>query len=519
MTALRRPPRRRGRTVVSVGNLASIIPVVVFLIVATGLGLYARRASNSSGEGFVKEYFIGGRSLGGFVLAMTTIATYGSVSSFVGGPGQAWETGFGWVYMATVQVTALFLLYGILGKKMALISRKIGGVTVIDVIRARYNSNALAVASAAIIVLFFSATMIAQFVGGAKLFEAVTGYSYNVGLALFGIAVIVFTTIGGFRGVALTDTLCGIAMLVGIVVLAAGILNAGGGYENIMATIEANSPQLLEPFSAGAMPASLYFTQWLLVGVLTFALPLSAVRCMGFKDTKALRQAMIVGTVIIGAMMIGVTALGTLSAGVLTDDLAAYGGSVDNIIPTAIARTLPLWLAGIAIIGPIAASISTVSSLLIAASSSIVKDLWLHRCESRGRAVPDAAIARLSQLATFVIGAVVFVLSIVPPDVIWRINMFAFGGLETAFCWTFVLGLFWRGATKEGALLSMVGGVIVYCACMAAGVTFFGMHQIVIGITVSLALMVVGSLASSRAAVRAGKPARPPQFEAFFPEE
>ena len=52
---------------------------------------------------------------------------------------------------------------------------------------------------------------------------------------------------------------------------------------------------------------------------------------------------MIWGTVIIGAMMIGVTALGTLAAGVLTDDLAAYGSSVDNIIPIAIAQTLPPW--------------------------------------------------------------------------------------------------------------------------------------------------------------------------------
>ena len=75
----------------------------------------------------MNRYFIGNRALGGFVLAMTTIATYGSVSSFVGGPGQAWSIGFGWVYMAVVQVTALVLLYGIFGKKMALVGRKLGG--------------------------------------------------------------------------------------------------------------------------------------------------------------------------------------------------------------------------------------------------------------------------------------------------------------------------------------------------------------------------------------------------------
>lgn len=125
-------------------SLASLIPLVLFLLVALAASIVVRRRADAAGGGFVNSYFIGNRALGGFVLAMTTIATYGSVSSFVGGPGQAWQIGFGWVYMAVVQVTALVLLYGIFGKKMALISRKLDAVTVVDVIRARYGSNALA---------------------------------------------------------------------------------------------------------------------------------------------------------------------------------------------------------------------------------------------------------------------------------------------------------------------------------------------------------------------------------------
>jgi len=496
-------------------GLAGLVPVIVFLVVALGIAVYSRqRAAKASQGGFVGEYFLGNRSLGAFVLAMTTIATYGSVSSFVGGPGQAWQTGFGWVYMAGVQVTTLFLLYGIMGKKMALVSRKLGAVTVVDVIRARYQSNALANAAAIIIVVFFVTTMIAQFVGGAKLFAAVTGYSYVVGLALFGLAVVAFTTLGGFRGVAITDALCGIAMLVGIVVLAGGILSAGGGYENIMDTIAANHPEMLEPLDAGGMPVGLYFTQWLLVGVFTFCLPQSVVRTMGFKDTKAMRNAMVLGTVIIGFMMIGVTALGTLSAGVLTDDLATYGGSVDNIIPLVIVKTLPPWLAGIAIVGPIAASISTVSSLLIAASSAIIKDIWLNYrarkahvqesvpsdgvCGQADKVRDDRLVRRVSQAMTLFIGLAVFALSITPPDLIWKINMFAFGGLETAFCWVLVCGLFWKRATKAGALLSMIGGTAAYCIAMAVGFKLFGLHQITIGIPVALILMVVGSLLTKK---------------------
>ena len=478
-------------------SLVTLVPTCVFLIVALGIALAARRRSNSQGGSFASRYYIGNRTLGGFVLAMTTVATYGSVSSFVGGPGQAWSIGWGWVYMAAVQVTALFLLYGILGKKMMLVSHKTGAVTVIDVIRRRYNSNALAALSALIIVLFFAATMVAQFVGGAKLFASVTGYSYELGLAIFGIVVIVFTAIGGFRGVALTDALCGIVMLLGLVILACGLVNAGGGLEQLLQRAEANNPAIADPLSGGSMPYGLYFTQWLLVGIFTFCLPQSVVRCVGARDTKALRDAMVIGTVVIGFMMILGTFMGVLAAGVLTEPLEAYG-SVDGIIPTAIASCLPPVLAGVAIVGPIAASISTVSSLLITASSSIVKDLWMHAAASKGRELPEPRVVTASQAITLGVGVIVFVLSLVPPSVIWKINMFAFGGLETAFCWVLVMGLFWKRATKAGALASMAGGTLAYCACMALGFKLFGLHQIIIGISVSLLLMVVVSLLTKR---------------------
>lgn len=189
-------------------SIFGLMPVFLFMVAMLVVSICVRRASaKKSAAGFVNEYFIGGRSLGGFVLAMTTVATYSSVSSFVGGPGQAWNIGFGWVYMSVVQVTALLLVLGILGKKMAVVSRKIDAVTIIDIIRHRYQSDVLANVSAVIIVIFFAATMVAQFVGGAKLFEAVTGYSYLVGLIVFGLAVVIYTTVGGFRGVAITGSI------------------------------------------------------------------------------------------------------------------------------------------------------------------------------------------------------------------------------------------------------------------------------------------------------------------------
>ena len=233
----------------------------------------------------------------------------------------AWVIGYGWLYMAIVQVVVIFLVLGIFGKKIAMVSRKIDAVTVVDVIRSRYQSDLLANISALVIVAFFCATMVAQFVGAAKLFEAVTGFSYVTGLTLFGLIVVFYTTVGGFKGVAITDAICAVAMIIGLFILFFSMLETGGGYEKIMTHIQANHPDMLEPLSRGKMPISLYISQWLLVGVCTLALPQSVVRGISYKNTKALHNAMIIGTVVIGAMTLIATWIGVLSKGVLTDTL------------------------------------------------------------------------------------------------------------------------------------------------------------------------------------------------------
>lgn len=492
------------------GNLMSLLPLLLFMSAMIGIGFYVRHKQEQGGSGnFVQQYFIGNHDLGGFVLAMTTVATYSSVSSFVGGPGMAWKIGFGWIYMAVVQVTAIFLVLGIFGKRVALLSRKFNAVTVVDIIRERFRSDFLAGMAAFIIVLFFCGTMTAQFVGGAKLFSTVTGYSYEMGLLLFGLVVVVYTTVGGFRAVALTDTCCAIMMMIGIVLLFSCVLDAGGGYTAIMESIHANHPEMLEPLSAGNMPIGLYLTQWLLVGIFTIALPQSVVRGISYKDTKSLHRAMIIGTVVVGFMNIGVNFTGILAHGVLTGSLESYGG-VDYIIPKTIVASMPSYLVGFAIIGPLAASVSTISGLLIVASSAIIKDVYLHQKKKEGKAVPDKKLRFLSMLATAVIGAAVFFIALTPPSLIWIINMFAFGGLETAFFWTLLLGLFWKKANRLGALLSMGGGTLAYCVTQFLGFKIMGLHQITIGITVSLIFFIAG--------VYFGKPTEREVLKEFFPE-
>ncbi|MBO6245823.1 MAG: sodium/panthothenate symporter, partial [Anaerovibrio sp.] len=297
---------------------------------------------------------------------------------------------------------------------------------------------------------------------------------------------------GGFRAVAITDTCCAVMMMIGIMMLVYFVLQAGGGYDSIVAHLETNRPDMLEPLSGGKMPYGLYLTQWILVGICTIALPQSVVRGLAFKNNKSLVRAMLIGTFVVGFMNIGVNLTGILGQGVMTGAPADYGGT-DSIIPRIVVTAMPATLASIAIIGPLSASISTISSLLLVGSSAIIKDIYLHRQERKGNKPGDGKLRILSMLATAVIGAIVFFIAMTPPSLIWLINMFAFGGLETAFFWTLLLGLYWPRANKTGAMLSMVGGTVLYCLAQGMGFKIMGLHQITIGITVSLILFLIGS--------------------------
>lgn len=473
------------------------VPLLLFLL---ALLFIARSEACKSGGDFIKSYFLGDRALQGFVLAMTLVATYGSVSSFVSGPGLAWRYGLGWVVFAAPQIITGFLVLGVLGKKMSLVSRRIGAITVIDVIVARFKSSALGAFLSLSLLFFFIAMMVGQFIGGAQLISQAAGIHYVAGLVLFGSVVVLYTTFGGFRAVAITDTVCALLMLAGMGVLAADIIGEAGGLTLLMQKIakDAGAQQaaaFIDPTSCGALPLTLLFSSWILVGFATVALPQSAVRCMAYKSTQDLHLAMIVSTVVCGALMIGMTLLGFLARAAVAES-EAFGGNTDAMIPYLIAHHMNPWVAGITLVAPIAATMSTVSSLLIAASSAIIKDLILRRYSL----LPDRSeqVARFAKICTFFIGLLSLILAINPFEIIVWINMFAFGGLEIAFLCPLVGGLFWSRATAKGAWVSVLGGLAVYAWACLAKPDLGGWHAVSPALVVSIISFVLVSLAETK---------------------
>lgn len=527
-------------------NVLPLLPIGIFFAVLLTIGYITSYRANRAAH-FKKEYFLGSQNLGGIVLAMTLVATYGSVSSFISGPGVAWNLGLGWVVFAAPQIITAFLILGMLGKRMTILAHRTDSLTVIDLLFERFKSRTVSFILAVMMVLFFTAMIVGQFIGGAQIFAGLTGIDYSFGLIIFALVTVLYSS-GGFRAVAITDAVCAFLMLLGMFILAYVIISEGGGIAAIMDTLskvnidEATGISRNLEFNAGGnLSLGLLFSSWVLVGFATVGLPQSLVRCMGYKSSHDLHKSMIIATVVCGALMIGMTMLGVLSRAVITEMPKA---GTDAVIPTLLATKMHPIIAGVTILGPLAATMSTVSSLLIAAASAIIRDLFksLHRDSTTASAskpsaatnanvtsaaaaanaadntaaanasdntaatnaatstaaaiksasneehelIKDASSSSISyhekliaRGTTMVMGVVAITLALFPMDIVVWVNMFAFGGLESAFVWPIIFGMFWRRFNTCGLLTSIALSLSVYAIFMIFKLPFFGCHSIV----------------------------------------
>ena len=507
-------------------NVLPLLPIGIFFAVLLTIGYITSYRANRAAH-FKKEYFLGSQNLGGIVLAMTLVATYGSVSSFISGPGVAWNLGLGWVVFAAPQIITTFLILGMLGKRMTILAHRTDSLTVIDLLFERFKSRTVSFILAVMMVLFFTAMIVGQFIGGAQIFAGLTGIDYSFGLIIFALVTVLYSS-GGFRAVAITDAVCAFLMLLGMFILAYVIISEGGGIAAIMDTLskvnidEATGISRNLEFNAGGnLSLGLLFSSWVLVGFATVGLPQSLVRCMGYKSSHDLHKSMIIATVVCGALMIGMTMLGVLSRAVITEMPKA---GTDAVIPTLLATKMHPIIAGVTILGPLAATMSTVSSLLIAAASAIIRDLFksLHRdsttasaskpsaatnanAASAAAAAADSTAAAIKSASneehelikdasssaisyhekliargtTMVMGVVAITLALFPMDIVVWVNLFAFGGLESAFVWPIILGMFWRRFNTCGLLTSIALSLSVYAIFMIFKLPFFGCHSIV----------------------------------------
>ena len=481
-------------------NYGVLIPILLYFLVVFAVGFYSMkfvneaRNSENKENGFMDEYMTGNRGLGGFVLAMTLVTTYLSAGSFIGGPGTAYTQGLGWVFLAMAQMPTGYFTLAVLGKKFAIIARKINAVTITDFLRARYKSDVVVIITSLSIVVFFIAAMAAQWVGASRLLQGSVGLDYNLALTVFGITVIVHTVIGGFRAVTISDTVQGVIMTIATITIFIGTIIAGGGVENIITNMASINEGMITPFGVteGNMTILWVTSFWILVGFAVVGIPSVSQRAMSYKDTKSLHQGIKYGTIISMILLLGMHLVGafaiTLVSGIDSGDL---------VIPTLTTQLFPSVVAGILLAGPLASIMSTVDSQLLVASGTIVNDLYTNYINPKIKK-DSKKIGKVSILATSVIGIAIYLVAFNPPDLIVWLNLYANAGIISTFLWPIVLGLYWKKANSYGAIASIISGITTYILFSEIWPRPFGLHTIVLPLLISLVLFIIVSSITKR---------------------
>ena len=207
------------------------------------------------------------------------------------------------------------------------------------------------------------------------------------------------------------------------------------------------SPQGAEDILSPTFMASF----WVLVCFGVIGLPHTAVRCISYKDSKAVHRGIIIGTIVVAILMFGMHLAGALGRAVIPDLTVP-----DLVIPTLMVKVLPPFAAGIFLAAPMAAIMSTINAQLLQSSATIIKDLYLNWRPDQ--ATNEKRLKRMSAGITLLLGVLLLLAAAAGDD-----NLAEPAGLrrQAVFLWPLVLGLYWERANAAGALSAMiVGGVL-----------------------------------------------------------
>jgi len=444
----------------------TLIALVLFTLISLGLGVVANLAQRKGN--FLEKYFLGGRSLGAFAVALTAAVMSGG--TFVGFPSLVYS--FGWVvglWIASYMIAPLTVL-GILGKRIGQLSRKTGAITLPDLFRERFGSPALGLLTSLLVMFFLVCNLVAQFSAGARIMKIVlpveltnwfvspqvannTDVGYYIGLAIFAVTVIAYTTYGGFLAAIWTDVFQSIIMAIGVMLLFPLAMKASGGLaEATYSGMRQTDPGFAFGPGAGRAfhPIGLavsYFFMWAITGM---GQPSTLVRLMAFRDSKTLRYSIIYLTIYNALIYIPLVFIFVAARSILPNLSAS-----DDVMPSMVIKLANPYAAGLILAAPYGAVLSTVSGWLLIVSSGLVRDIYQRFFRPTAG---EREIAWASYSTTILIGVIASLVALRSPAYLQLIIVFSSTGMAAAFLMPAILGSFWRRATATGAIASMATG-------------------------------------------------------------
>ena len=480
------------------------ISLFVYFALMIGIGLYAMRTSTSTSE----DYMLGGRTLSPQVAALSAGASDMSGWLLLGLPGAMFASGLGAAWIGIGLLVGAFFNWLLVAPRLREQTVHYGNAITIPAFLAnRFPTRAMSlrVVSAIVIVIFFAIYTASGLVAGGKLFQSAFSGLINIGgLGDYGTGIVitlgvvlVYTVVGGFLAVSLTDFVQGCIMMLALVIMPAVVLfgEGGGGFSQASQTLNEVDPTLL------SWTDGLTFIGWLSAvtwGLGYFGQPHIIVRFMAIRSLKDVPVARNIGMSWMLISMIGAVSLGIFGRAYAVRN----GMQVDDpeTIFIILANLLfhPL-VTGFLYAALLAAIMSTISSQLLVASSSLTEDfyrLFLRKEASEKEAV---TVGRVSVL---LVGIVAAIIASDPNSQVLGLVSNAWAGFGAAFGPLILLSLMWSRTNGAGAIAGMVVGAVTVMVWIALGwnASFMGgpgIYEIIPGFIASLIAIVIVSRATS----------------------
>ncbi len=463
-----------------------------YVVLMLAVGIYCYRYMKS-----LDDFVLGGRRLGPWVAAISERASGESSWFLLGLPGAAYGLGFTEYWSVIGIAGGILASWTFIAVPLRRETARLGALTLPDYFELRFGdkSRFLRVVSMLVILVFYTFYIAAQLHGAKTLLNTSFEIEGDTGLIIGAIIVLIYTLLGGFLAVAWTDLIQGLMMTAVAVVLPIAGIAYIGGPGVLIEKLQASNPGHL--WMGGEVGQAFVFGA--AVGGLSWGLgymgqPHLLTRYMALRKTSEARTGGLIamGWTLIsywGAPMIGIVALV-----VLGPDLAP-----ETVMPALAEFLLPGWLAGIMIAGATAAMMSTADSQLLAASSTLIEDVYVRIFKPDA---PPGRLVLLSRVATTAVMLIALGLALNAGDegggIIYQTVAYAWTGLGASFGPPLLLALWWRRTNRNGALAGMLGGMIATIVWKNSDALQAMLDMKVGAVLVSAVLVVSVSLLTSR---------------------
>ena len=494
-------------------TMQTMIAMLCYMACVVAIGLvFAKRANQST-----ESYFLGGRSLGPWIAAMSAEASDMSGWLLMGLPGVAY-----WCGVSDAAWTAIGLAIGTY-LNWLLVARRLRSYSVVagDAItipeffsaRFREKKKVLLIISAFFILIFFTVYASSCFVTCGKLFSTLFGLPYQWMMIAGALFVIFYTVVGGFLAESASDFMQAMVMIFALsVVLITGTAAAGGfsavaenaakipGFASFFGIAQPVVEEGVQQVSNGAplfgeagsygLLTILSTLSW---GLGYFGVPQVLLRFMAIRKTSELKKSRRIATIwcvisLTCAVLIGLVGRALYPTALLTSSDA------ENIFILLATNLLPPLLAGVVMAGILAATISSSDSYLLIAASAFAKNIYQGVFR---RDASDKKVLWVSRIMLLAISAVGIVIALDENSVIFTLVAFAWAGFGATFGPIMLMSLFWKRTTWKGAIAGMVSGavmVFVWNLIIKPLGGIFGIYELLPAFVVSLLVIVVISL-------------------------